>query len=333
MKGHVLSSDEKYIYIQNKDLIYQYGEKGRRRFSRIEANLIKRILIKFRLCQRAMRTDIRASVTWRNDFYFAQGGALYKCNYNTTKRIINFRKGMNSPLSLVKIENLSGFDDQICFGEYFSNPNRDKVHIWSYDGNKCRVVYTFADKTVRHIHGIVPDKYRSVVYILTGDGDEESAVWIARNNFETIEKYIYGNQQARCCVLQPRKDCLVYATDSEYERNKLYKVNIDAYGRAEDRIVISELESSVIHGCIAAEEELYFSTTVEPNKGGVFTNKTMVYKLDAQCELTKLIEDEKDCFHPKYFQYGFANIVVFKDRPWIGFTGTKKYDGRVIELE
>src|SRR5690349_15188861 len=49
----------------------------------------------------------------------------------------------------------------IYWGEYFSNQDRDPVHIYgSYDaGNSWNIVYTFASGEVRHVHNIVYDRW------------------------------------------------------------------------------------------------------------------------------------------------------------------------------
>ena len=269
LRGHIVAGDSKALYIQRKNKIYKRSQDNERYIFSISMPLWKRILIEIRLCQRLLRTDIRSAIICEGKLFYALSGCLYSydfCN-RKNKRELVFRSGMRAPLSFTSICGIKGCEDQICFGEYFSNNNREEVNIWSNRGGEWNVVYSFPKGSIRHIHGIVGDRYRNCVYVLTGDSDAESAIWKAENGFESVEKLISGDQQSRCCVLQPRKNCLVYATDSEYEQNKIYVVDFKGNGRTE-RIPIYDLEGSVIYGYVLEEDKMYISTTVERDHCG-----------------------------------------------------------------
>ena len=334
IKGHLVAQDDKYLYIQKKHKIYKFDQIKEQYLFNIDIPIWKYILIKLRLCQRLLRTDIRAAIVYKDKLYYSLSGCLYRYDlmHGKQKKELTFRSGMRAPLGLTYIKNINGFDDQICFGEYFSNKEKYSVNIWSNRNGKWEVVYSFPERTVRHIHGIIADRYRDCVYILTGDNDKESAIWKAENNFGSVQKCIWGDQQSRCCVLQPRKDCIIYATDSEYEQNKLYMIDMKK-GNESERRIICDLDGSVIHGYIFDEDNLYFSTTVEPNKGGIHTNNVTVYRLDRYLKLNKIISDKKDGYNLKYFQYGFADIIKKNGMLYVNFVSTQKYDGTIVEMD
>lgn len=334
IRGHLVAGDEKTLYIQRRNKIYKIDIAGEQHIFDINIPYWKHILIKNRLCQRLLRTDIRSAIVCKNELFYALSGCLYSYNLTSgnNKKELVFRKGMKAPLGLAYINDINSFDDQLCFGEYFSNKDRDAVNIWSNKDGKWEIIHSFSKNTIRHIHGIVADQYRDCVYVLTGDNDDESVIWKAENNFRNIEKFIWGDQQSRCCVLQPRKDCIVYATDSEYEQNKIYKVVVKEDGKTE-REIVCNLSGSVIYGHVLEESKLYFSTTVEPDKGGIYTDTVMIYELDANLKLQEIASDKKDAFNPTYFQYGFANIVKSNGSLYTGFTATENYDGKIITIE
>lgn len=333
ISGHLVTSDGKTLYIQKKRKIYGIRDGAVSPVFRIQAPLWAGLLMGFRRCSRLFRLDIRAAAVAENKIYYAIRGNLLSYDLENRKHNteLTFRKGMSAPLGIAHIQDICGFDDQICLGEYFANPDREKVRIWSNSSGIWEVAYTFPPGSVRHIHGIVPDSYRNCVYILTGDSNNESGIWVAENNFKDVRILVGGNQQMRCCVLQPRKDAILYATDSEYETNRLYKMQLEG-DRPISREILSEIDGSVIHGYVFDKEMLYFSTTVEPDKGGIHSNKVNVYALDADMRLFKILSDEKDRLDPKLFQYGFADIIKCDGKLYIGFTATKHYDGIIIMM-
>jgi hypothetical protein len=335
IKGRLIAFCNKGVIIQNqgKLLLYDFELNNPARLCTISISFLKQGLINFRLAERVLRTEIRAACVWRDRLYYSNNSALYSYDFNSQEhRIeINFRKGMRAPLSITVIYGIKGFDEQLCFGEYFSNENRESVKIWSLINGKWENVYEFPAKLIRHIHGIQIDQVRDCVYVLTGDNDNESIIWKAENNFKDIHPLIYGDQQSRTCQLCPREKDFIYVTDSEYEGNNIYQVKINDNTYVKEKI--SSIDGSVIYGFSDCEnEELYFSTTVEPNKGGIYTDKVNVYRLSKNNDLELLISDKKDIWSAKYFQYGFATIKKGKNQLYVSFNGTTKFDGKTLLL-
>lgn len=108
------------------------------------------------------------------------------------------------------------------FGEYFSNPGREEVHVFgSDDGSRWDVVGTFEEKSIRHIHGIVWDPYREGMWVLTGDEGDEAGLWWTDDEFRTIEPVLRGDQRARAVTVLPLESGLVVPMDSPFEVNHI----------------------------------------------------------------------------------------------------------------
>lgn len=327
--------------LQQNEKIYYVDEQLSRPelLFRLKRSGIKAFLSKFgRLGQRAARGSIRAGIVFENVFYFSDYGVCYGYDFGKKELVTQqrHRPSMRSPLMYCAIEGIDGFDNQVCYGEYFGNEHRESVKIWHKvkGADSWSVAAAFKAGQIRHIHGIFTDKWRSCVYILTGDADEESAIWIAKDNFKNIEKLISGGQQARSCQIMANQEGFLYCTDSEYEQNALYDVVMKETGCwGYERKNIFCFDGSIIYGC-ASGEDFFFSTTVEPDKGGIKSEEVKCYYVNA-CDkkVHEIFKAKKDILPAKLFQYGYARMAVSKNTIAISFCGVKKYDGRTIILK
>lgn len=109
---------------------------------------------------------------------------------------------------------------KVYFGEYFSNPDRESVHVFaSEDGKDWSIAYTFPEGSIRHVHNIVDDPYRKGLWVLTGDADHESGLWYTEDDFQTLDRIIGGTQRARSVGLIPLENKLIVPTDTPHEQN------------------------------------------------------------------------------------------------------------------
>jgi hypothetical protein len=108
----------------------------------------------------------------------------------------------------------------LYFGEYFNNPARDEVHIYSSaDGRQWDVAFTFPRGAVRHVHGVVYDRYRRGLWVLTGDDGDEAGIWWTSDGFRTLEPVIRGCQAARAVSALPAPQGLLVPSDTPSEPN------------------------------------------------------------------------------------------------------------------
>jgi hypothetical protein len=182
------------------------------------------------------------------------------------------RRG-SRPLSISAIEGVRGFTAGLCYGEYWDNLPREPVNIWMRAGGDqgtWRVAYTFPPGTIEHVHAVIPDPLRGLVWILTGDFEDAAGIWVARNDFSSVTPVLLGKQEFRCCWLGLFADRVVYATDSPLTRNSIRELILPV-GRQPGPGMAGEIRSehvmdiagSSIYSCVVGDQ-LVFSTTVEP---------------------------------------------------------------------
>ena len=190
-------------------------------------------------------------------------------------------------------------DGAIYFGEYFSNPNRNKVHVFaSFDsGRNWEIVYTFARGTIRHVHNVIYDPYRKGLLVLTGDEDAESKILLTTDGFKTLEVLAEGGQNARAVDALPLKDGIILPMDSPKEQN--YIQFLDNSGKMYKLCPIPGTSFSVCRALGA----YFISTVVEPSKVNKHPYATIWVSKNGfewQC----IFRVKKDSWPAKFFQYG-----------------------------
>lgn len=249
---------------------------------------LKCLLSRFKIFNRMLRLGFVGAQVWKGELFAILNKRIYRVSteVGSFQEEFYFNRG-KGPLNLTAISGLLGFDDGLYFGEYFSNPKKDPIHIFcrrssgSYDR-----VFTFPQDTINHVHNIVPDYINSCVWVLAGDFNESAGIWRTMDNFQTLEPIVIGSQQCRACVAFPTNEGLLYATDSQFERNHIRLLS------KQDGVWISkavcEINGSCIYGC-EVNGEYVFSTSTEP---GVSKYKNRLLMLLERHRGAGIIEDE-----------------------------------------
>lgn len=110
-------------------------------------------------------------------------------------------------------------DTTLYFGEYFRNPDGDKVRIFK-SLNKIRswdVVFEFKPGQIRHIHAIQKDPYTEKLWVCTGDMDQQSMMAWSDDGFKSLLKIGQGSQLWRSCQMIFTEDALYWGTDTNSE--------------------------------------------------------------------------------------------------------------------
>jgi len=221
-------------------------------------------------------------------------------------------------LYLSNVVGVAGFDDVVAFGEYWANPNNLSTSIWARGQNssKWEIVHAFANGEIEHIHNIVPDPYRNAVWILTGDFGNASALWRAFDNFGRVELFARGQQVHRAAWLHCLPDRLIYATDTQMERNSLCEVRFEDN---KTRIIRKgPLPGSSIYFS-PGKGEVVFSTLVEPppptgrfladvfavtRGAGIETDLAHIFSVTDAGVVTELFSAAKDRLPARLAQFG-----------------------------
>ena len=319
---------------------------------RIPESILSRFLSRLRFFERLLRSEPRCAAydEINQKLYVSHNGRLDAVDLENRELFlsIKYRPGMHSPLAITKISGINGFSDCLVYGEYFGNNERDSVSIFLKElgSDTWKTAYTFPPGTIRHIHNIIPDPIRSIVYILTGDLNNESGFWCSRNNFKTVEKIIIGSQDYRSCLGVPNDKGVLFVTDSPMTKNSISQLNLET---PENSVILSQLSSPAIYGCVV-NNYLIFSSSIEPCETvkfpwKLFTRKLgtgitdagiYIYRLNIstlECDI--IARFTKDILPMGLFQYGTSILIpdCKEDAIYIYPIGTKKYDGKLCYVD
>lgn len=199
-------------------------EQKPRLLTELKSSPFRTLLTRIRLTERLFRMEPRLAVPMNDGFLLSWSGAMHFVDVNMAQvhRLHNYRRGMNNPLGITKLENIPGFTDGYVYGEYWGNTERAAVCLYRMTGQQTQCVYTFLPGQILHIHGIAPDALKGRVLICTGDRDAESAIWAAYDDFKTVIPLVQGAQCYRTCAAHPTQSGILYATDTPLEDNGIY---------------------------------------------------------------------------------------------------------------
>ena len=191
----------------------------------------------------------------------------------------------------------------IYWGEYFSNPARDEVHIYgSTDGGLTwEVVYAFPAGRIRHVHSVTYDPFRDHLWVCTGDYGAECYIMRVSSDWQAVEAVLKGSQQTRAVRPIPTPQGLYFATDSELEQNYIYRLNTD---HTLERL--SPIIGPGMWGCQVGSA-LFFSTDVEPSKVNLDPFASVYSSRDGN-SWSRIIAWRKDPWHMPLFQFG--NVIL-----------------------
>ncbi len=298
------------------------------------------------ICERAMRLGPRcATFLDENRALISIDGKVYLYNLkeNAIELEHSYDRGMKNPLSFCEAILPSG-EKEIYYGEYIWNREKGPVAIYRRK-EKWECVYKFPAHAIAHIHNIVYDVVREQFYILTGDEDNESGIWVADRGFTSVVPILRGKQCYRSCVAFATEEGLIYATDTPLETNYLYRVKLNG-----NQCVSVEQCCQIPGSCIfgtETQDAYYFATTVEPDSTLSKWKYRTTYKLGAGIqdryshiiqvcktgEVQDIYQEKKDFWPIWLFQFG--NIQFPGNHlEELYFTGQslKHIDGKTIRF-
>ena len=190
---------------------------------------------------------------------------------------------------------------RVYWGEYFDNPQREEVHIYSSEDGGVRwdIAHTFPKASIRHVHNIVYDRWAMCLWIFTGDYGRECKLLKASLDLSLVEEVGGGNQQARAVAVIVDESGLFFASDTPLERNHVYQ--LDRRGHLRE---CAEISSSSIYGC-RNRGGMFFSTMIEPSDVNASRDVTLYGSADGEY-WDAMAQWRKDRWPMKYFQYGNA---------------------------
>ena len=315
---------------------------------RIPISAKERWLGPSRYLSRLFRLGIRTSIAVDNErILLSRGNVIQELNLTTGKlsQGWNCEEGIR-PLIFTDVKGIDGFDDGIYFGGYLGNMPKRPVNIYRRtDIDQWKVVYTFPQGAINHVHNVVADNFRQCLWIFTGDFDEAAAIWKVSDGFKIIERVLCNNQKYRGCTAFALPEGLLYATDAPYAENDIYLLDPDSL-TLKDSI---SLHGSCIYGC-QWKENFVFSSTVEGDgrnlskwdflfsckRGeGIKDNYVHMYIGNLKDGFRELYKEKKDCWPLYTFQFGvfkFPSGINNTDTLYFQPMATVYNDGKLMAI-
>jgi len=317
----------------------------------IPVSWITSLLMCSRLLTRIFRLGVYRAALHGHVYVVCIGKKLYSYDKITKKLDVElvFEKG-HGPLSFCHVRGLKGFEGTLYFGEYFSDDKLDRIRILKRLPNGgWKVVYTFQEGRINHIHSLVPDAANNCIWILTGDFGSAAAIYRANDDFQNVELIIQGEQIYRACIAFPFEGGLIYATDSQFEMNTIRRLFKGPSGWVTEQL--HEVNGPVVYG-YELKDYYVFSTVVEPGEAkstffmtildrekgpGIVHNQVEIVALNKKTKkLTQVISDEKDPWPARLCQFGsvmFAEYSANSNQIYAYFTATKHYENQSILID
>lgn len=316
LEGRVLSATEKYILVYDKGNLIVYANDKKN-------SIVKKVIVgnwteKITLLNRLLRKEPRCAVQINDSqFLISYNGKIYNYDIKNNKLVIEhvYEKGMKNPLCFC-VEKREDGTINVYYGEYIWNENKGPVAVYKRADSCWEKVFEFKAGLVTHIHNIIFDEKRKCFYILTGDSDEESGIWLANNDFSTVTPLVIGKQEYRACTLFPVEDGVVFATDTPLKENYISKLVIEKGVVSRIQKLISLPGSCIYGGNINGN--YYFATTVEPDSSlgklrykftyklgkGIKDRYSHIIRMSENGSINEIYKSKKDGFPMWLFQFG-----------------------------
>lgn len=307
------------------------------------------ILGRIKYVNRLMRLGVRTAIVIDNaNIILSIGNMLYELNIMTGILSNGFFCGEGiRPLIFSKANGIEGIVDGIYFGGYLGNDDKKPVNIYHRIGvDQWKVVYTFPQGSINHVHNIVVDPYRQCLWIFTGDFGEASAIWKVTDNFKKVERVACNDQKYRACVVYALPEGLLYATDAPFADDYIYLLNPETMEAKE----LFPIHGSCIYGC-QWKDKFVFSSTVEGDGrnmsrlewlftrkrgAGIKDNYVHMYMGNLKEGFREIYKEKKDCMPFYTFQFGvfkFPAGVNNSETLYFHPVATKKNDLRLMAIQ
>jgi len=329
--------DKEVIYVAKGYKIYAYNrENGNETFDGqlidSKYGFLSRIS---RMLNRLLRIEPSTMLLLKNGSRLVSAKkALFVAEKNSQKylKIFEIPRG-NKPLNIA----LNPENGHLYFGEYilngrFSDTVRSEVRIYKSEdyGLNWKTCYTFPQNTIRHVHGIFYDKFTNKMWVTTGDQDHESMIAYSDDGFKTLNVFKQGKQRYRAVTLLFYEDCIVYGTDTEHEKNYIYRIERETG----EESCLQSLQGSALMAAQDAYGNSAISTAVEPSQVNHHAYAHIWFSRDG-INWKDIYKARKDSWSAKYFQYGritFPQNALQESRIIFSGHALNKIDNKVVLL-
>lgn len=161
---------------------------------------------------------------------------LICCDKNMFLSDLSFSyfKRINIPIRFFQL-----LDNSICvtqeyiyYGEYFPNPKRKEVNIFrSKDGLDWEIIYSFPEKSIKHVHVLQYDTFSNKIWFSTGDANKECILGFTDLDFSNLTMIGKNSQKWRSLEFVFSEDRVYWGMDTP-----LVQSTIVSYNRRNERV-------------------------------------------------------------------------------------------------
>ena len=213
--GGILIASRGYSIFKSKDLGKSWIFSGT-----LPMSLRKIFLSKSRIVSRAFRIGIHQIKQIHN------GKILICCDNNfflSDPSLSAFKRiNLNSHFFQLLDNNICVTPEYTYFGEYIDNSKKNKVNIFrTHDGENWDIIYSFPEKSIKHVHLLQFDPFSEKIWFSTGDNDSECLLGYANYDFSEIKVIGNNHQDWRCLELLFTSGKIYWGTDNPADQNWL----------------------------------------------------------------------------------------------------------------
>jgi len=259
----------------------------------LKVSSLTKMLGKSRLLTRALRLGIRDMRKLKSGTILVIADRkIFRFDGDDFKPVYSFRKSVG-PLREGWCEDEEG----TCYlTEYFLNNKRDSpVNMLKSedDGQSWDLVKSF--HRIRHIHCVQSDPFSRLIWMGTGDRDQESSISFSEDQGKTWISIRSGDQMFRVVSLLFTRDNVYWGSDAPTRQNYIYR-----YARKSGNIErLVAVNAPVHYSMLLKNGAMLFATTAEGNsegKSAAWDNKARIWTSDNGTNWTDVISWEKDIY-------------------------------------
>lgn len=341
------------IYTQKKNVIGKYDISTDDYYDLCDISIAayQKYLIRLRGLQRIFRMEARAIACYKQKYiFFAICRKIYQfdmeCNQLSIIAVIEDGNAM--PLHMLVDDNLFHGRVSLIYGDYgMLRKKAVCIHCIDIETREDKVIYQFQKGEISHIHAVIRDMESGQYFVLTGDNENESGIYIANSRFSNVRKLVHGSTEYRTCnLIVESKNNYIYAMDSTFQQNYICNLlNENAIWQIKKMYMTN---GPCIYS-VRAGKDIFLSTTVEPDPNSQFIFKLLgnrtagsiqrhtvtIVRGNVEDGFQELMSVEKDWLPMGLYGFGNARFVTKYngDGVLIYFMGVKNLDGRIVVID
>ena len=256
---------------------------------------------------------------------FFAGAHVYRSENNGRFRLVKERESgiMRSGIT----QDDSG---NVYYGEYTTDPDKKNIDIYigRNDGEDWELFYRFSDGAIRHIHGVHYDSYRDLLWVTTGDRNDESKIgYFHAGDNTTFTKIGTGSQDWRAVSVLVDEQYIYWGMDAPGVQCYIYRYYIDK-GEKEKLIPI---DGPAYYTMKLDDGSMFLTTTVEGGSGEWDNNVGIWFSPDGENWDTYL-EIEAD---ENSEGFAIASLQTGDPAPFkvLHFRNTTEYNNALVILD